>query len=255
MVWQNLKKYLTVAIILMMSWALAWSWVAAINPGHNWTEIGDGRFIVTGPTTPRIYTFPDASATLLTTSSPVTMAQGGTGLTSANAAAGRVLVSDGASFSYKQALTGGLLLGTTSTQTMTGTGNIEVWNNYLTDNGMASGDLVKSNGTKFVRFATTTALSYVKVNAAGTDLEWSTMAGVAGNTGELQYNSGGSSWGATSSLAISGNVLSLDNILRLSTTTLPSVVIARCGTAKTCERVSVNTVILAVMPDLMRSSS
>lgn len=234
MVWQNLKKYLTVAIILMMSWALAWSWVAAINPGHSWTEIGDGRFIVTGPTTPRTYTFPDASATLLTTSSPVTMAQGGTGLTSANAAAGKVLVSDGASFSYKTALTGGLLLGTTSTQTMTGTGNIEVWNNYLTDNGMAAGDLVKSNGTKFVRFATTTALSYVKVNAAGTDLEWSVMSEVAGNSGELQYNSGGSSWGATSSLAISGNVLSLDNMLSLGTTTLPSV--ATTGTIKLFNR-------------------
>jgi hypothetical protein len=36
------------------------------NPGHPWTDVGDGTFQVTGPTSLRTYTFPDANATVLT---------------------------------------------------------------------------------------------------------------------------------------------------------------------------------------------
>lgn len=34
------------------------------NPGHSWSETGDGIFAVTGPTTLRTYTFPDANASI-----------------------------------------------------------------------------------------------------------------------------------------------------------------------------------------------
>jgi len=36
------------------------------NPGHSWTETGDGTFQVIGPTSLRTYTFPDSDATILT---------------------------------------------------------------------------------------------------------------------------------------------------------------------------------------------
>ncbi|MCX6756491.1 MAG: hypothetical protein NTX85_04075 [Candidatus Nomurabacteria bacterium] len=50
------------------------------NPGHGWSEVGDGVFAVTGPTVTRTFTFPDANATVLTTNAAVTVGQGGTGV-------------------------------------------------------------------------------------------------------------------------------------------------------------------------------
>lgn len=50
------------------------------NPGHGWSEVGDGIFTVTGPTINRTFTFPDANATVLTSNAAVTVAQGGTGV-------------------------------------------------------------------------------------------------------------------------------------------------------------------------------
>jgi len=51
------------------------------NPGHPWSELGDGVFAVANTQTAnRTYTFPDANATVLTTNSLVTVAQGGTGV-------------------------------------------------------------------------------------------------------------------------------------------------------------------------------
>jgi hypothetical protein len=52
------------------------------NPGHAWSEVGDGTFYVTGPTVARTYTFPDANATVLTSNDIVTVPQGGTGVSS-----------------------------------------------------------------------------------------------------------------------------------------------------------------------------
>jgi hypothetical protein len=36
------------------------------NPGHSWTEVGDGIFTVAGPTVNRTFTFPDADASVVT---------------------------------------------------------------------------------------------------------------------------------------------------------------------------------------------
>ncbi|OHA79557.1 MAG: hypothetical protein A2747_03915 [Candidatus Yonathbacteria bacterium RIFCSPHIGHO2_01_FULL_44_41] len=89
----------------------------APNPGHTWSEVGDvlvdltaqvtgilpvanggtgsAFFSVTGPTTERTFTFPDAAASVLTSNSAVTVAQGGTGLTASVSDA--VLVGDSTS--------------------------------------------------------------------------------------------------------------------------------------------------------------
>jgi hypothetical protein len=59
---------------------------ATPNPGHPWTEVGDGFWAATGTTAFRTFTFPDATATVLTSFTPVTVAQGGTGTTSTSTA-------------------------------------------------------------------------------------------------------------------------------------------------------------------------
>jgi hypothetical protein len=50
------------------------------NPGHPWTEVGDGLIQFAAPTSLRTYTGPDANATLLTTNALVTVVQGGIGI-------------------------------------------------------------------------------------------------------------------------------------------------------------------------------
>lgn len=48
--------------------------------------------------------------------------------------------------------------------------------NTITDTGSAVGDILKHNGTRFVKLARGSANNLLKVNAAGTDLEWGTSA-------------------------------------------------------------------------------
>lgn len=67
---------LTVLVIAVTS-----VWATTPNPGHPWTDIGNGTFQVANTQTSlRTFTFPDASANVLTDASAVTVAQGGTGL-------------------------------------------------------------------------------------------------------------------------------------------------------------------------------
>ena len=86
------------------------------------------------------------------------------------------------------------LVGKATTDTFTnktfdvaGTGNI------LTSTAIAVGDLLKSNGTQFVRFARGTALQVLRVNAGGTDIEWGPGSGTTpgGSDNQFQYNNGG----------------------------------------------------------------
>lgn len=73
--------YTTLFLIIIFS--LVQLVVAATpNPGHPWSELGDGVFVFTnGQTvTPYTYTFPAANTTVLSTNAAVTVAQGGTGL-------------------------------------------------------------------------------------------------------------------------------------------------------------------------------
>lgn len=68
--------------------------VSGILPTAN-GGTGIAFFTAAGPTTARIYTFPDAAATVLTTNAAVTVAQGGTGL--ATLTANNVILGNGAS--------------------------------------------------------------------------------------------------------------------------------------------------------------
>lgn len=62
---------------------------------------------------------------------------------------------------------------------------INATNNTITDTSTAAGDLLKSNGTKFVRMARGTANQVLAVNSGGTDLVWAAAGGGGGGT--LQY--------------------------------------------------------------------
>ena len=54
---------------------------------------------------------------------------------------------------------------------------VNATNNTITDTSTATGDILKGNGTKFVRMGKGTALQVLRVNAGGTDLEYATAAG------------------------------------------------------------------------------
>lgn len=59
---------------------------ATPSPGHPWVEVGDAWWAATGTTAYRTFTFPDASSTVLTTNTAVTISQGGTGSISTSTA-------------------------------------------------------------------------------------------------------------------------------------------------------------------------
>jgi hypothetical protein len=54
---------------------------------------------------------------------------------------------------------------------------ISATSNTITDTSIATGDIMRSNGTKFVRFARGTSNQVLKTNSAGTDIEWGTTTG------------------------------------------------------------------------------
>lgn len=53
---------------------------------------------------------------------------------------------------------------------------INATNNTITDSSTATGDILKSNGTKFVRMAKGTGLQVLRTNSGATDLEWATIS-------------------------------------------------------------------------------
>lgn len=63
-------------------------------------------------------------------------------------------------------------------------------NNTITDVSTALGDLLKSNGTKFVRFGRGTALQLLRTNTGATDLEWVTTVSMVSGIGPTLTNSG-----------------------------------------------------------------
>lgn len=79
------------------------------------------------------------------------------------------------------------------TQTLTNK-TINTTDNSLTATSGAAGDILKHNGTKFVRLARGGAGEVLKVNAGGTDVEWGS-AGGGGTPGgadtQVQFNDGG----------------------------------------------------------------
>ena len=61
-----------------------------------------------------------------------------------------------------------------ATQTLTNK-TINATNNTITDTSTAAGDILKSNGTKFVRLARGTALQVLRTNSGATDLEFASL--------------------------------------------------------------------------------
>jgi hypothetical protein len=108
----------TIKILFLFFLLLSFShllYATTPNPGHPWSEVGDGTFAVSGPTASRTYTFPDANATVLTTNSAVTVAQGGTGATTLTG----ILKGNGTSAVTAVTAPSGALVGDTDTQTLT----------------------------------------------------------------------------------------------------------------------------------------
>lgn len=78
--------------------------------------------------------------------------------------------------------------------------------NTITDTSAATGDILRHNGTKFVRLARGSANQVLTTNAGATDIAWATPAAgsPAGSTGQIQYNNAGAFGGATNVLTGSG---------------------------------------------------
>ena len=110
---KNVIKILFLGLLLLSFSHLIYA--TTPNPGHPWTEVGDGTFAVTGPTQARTYTFPDANATVLSSNTAVTVAQGGTGATTLTG----ILKGNGTSAFTAVTAPSGALVGDTDTQTLT----------------------------------------------------------------------------------------------------------------------------------------
>ncbi len=202
-------------------------WAATPDPGHPWSGVGDGNFAVTGPTAPRTYTFPDASATVLTTANPVSVSQGGTGTSSMTG----FLVGNGTNPITTTSAPVGTLVTTNQALSITNK-TINLSDNTLTSNSPAVGDLLRYlPGVSEGAFARGSAGQVLRVNSGGAALEWASAGSPAGSDTQLQYNNAGS-LGATSSLtwSQSSKSLNMSGYLSLSTTTLPAV--ATTGTIK-----------------------
>ncbi len=76
----------------------------------------------------------------------------------------------------------GEFVGTTDSQTLT-TKTISTTDNTLTATSQATGDILKNNGTSFVRLARGSANQPLKVNSGGTDLDYGTLPVAGGGTG------------------------------------------------------------------------
>jgi len=66
------------------------------------------------------------------------------------------------------------LVGLSTTDTLSNK-TISASSNTITDTSIAVGDLMKSNGTAFVRFGRGTSLQVLRTNTGATDLEWATV--------------------------------------------------------------------------------
>lgn len=74
------------------------------------------------------------------------------------------------------------LIGTDTTDTLTNK-SINISNNTIADTSNAAGDIIKSDGSKYVRLARGSANQVLSVNAGGTDITWATPSG--GSSSEI----------------------------------------------------------------------
>ena len=76
----------------------------------------------------------------------------------------------------------GEFVGPTDTQVVTGK-TVNTTDNTLTATSQAAGDILKNDGTKFVRLARGSANQPLKVNSGGTDVEYGVLAVAGGGSG------------------------------------------------------------------------
>ncbi len=176
------------------------------NPGHSWAEVGDGTFQVSGPSTMRTYTFPDADSTILSSNSTVTVGQGGTGATTLTG----ILKGNGTSPFTAVTAPSGALVGDTDTQTLTNK-TIAYGSNTLTGvagsgansditslSALSTALTVGQGGTGLSTLTAnsllvgngTSALSFLAPGTSGNILQsngtsWESAAGAGGGSGEL----------------------------------------------------------------------
>src|SRR6185503_14895043 len=83
----------------------------------------------------------------------------------------------------------GEFVGTTDTQVVTNK-TYNTTDNTLTATSQAAGDILKNNGTKFVRLARGSANQPLKVNSGGTDLDYGTLPVAGGGSGAATFSAG-----------------------------------------------------------------
>ena len=191
------------------------------DPGHAWTGVGDGTFIVTGPSTARTYTFPDANATVLSTNASVTVAQGGTGISSL--AQGDIL--------YASAVDtlSALAKNTSSTRYLsnTGTSNNPAWAQIDMTNGV-TGILPSTNGgtgndfTKFTGPATSEK-TFTLPNASATILTDNAVVTLTqgGSAKALTASNGGIVWTDSDSMEVLSGTATANKVLMSGSSATP----------------------------------
>ena len=99
----------------------------------------------------------------------------------------------------------GEFVGTTDTQVQTNK-TINTTDNTLTATSQAAGDILKNNGTKFVRLARGSANQPLKVNSGGTDLDYGTLPVAGGGLGVATLSAGVlTSAGGTANISTKAN--------------------------------------------------
>lgn len=170
------------SIILLIG--IAFSIVQIVNavtpdPGHPWTGVGDGTFVVTGPSVARTYTFPDANATIMTLGTAETITGAKTFGTSG--AVGKLILAgstSGSSILNAAAVAGG------TTLTLPGTTGALALNNQATDTFGALTDITTNNATTLLH-GFLPKLGGGTTNFLRADGTWAAPAG--GSSGQPYY--------------------------------------------------------------------
>lgn len=105
----------------------------------------------------------------------------------------------------------GLVVGTTDAQALTNK-TIVAASNTLTDTSAATGDILRHNGTRFVRLARGSANQVLATNGAGTDIAWTTAAAggsPGGSSGEVQTNDGAGGFAGATRITAGADFLSI----------------------------------------------
>jgi hypothetical protein len=179
--------------------------VSGILPGAN-GGTGNGFFAVSGPTTAlKTFTFPDASATVLTTNAVVTVAQGGTGVATLTGLA------FGNGTSAFTAATAAQIVSAISTTAVTNATNAT--NTAITDD-------TTTNATMYPTWVTTTT-GNLPQKVSSTKLSFNPSTGVLNATSFTGAGTGLT--GTASSLSIGGNAANVTG----------TVAIANGGTGQT----------------------